>query len=282
MSQSTTQEETKLPQPQSGSFLSMPVAIVLAGILISGAILYSQGDLPFLPNDKKLQEGKYGKYVALAKEVGLDQKKFNQCMEKFDTTEIQKDVQDGSIAGVTGTPGFVIGTVQDNQIVDSILIPGAFPESMFALILDTYLSNDVANLEKKILEVVNSQTQDPSAMAKSLADVNIRTGVTMGFDDDPVTGNKDAKVAIVEFSDYECPYCQRYFKDTYRIVKQKYVDTGNVKMVFRDFPLPFHDPIATEAAVAANCAKDQKGDEGYYQYHNAYFTKTKSNGMGLP
>ena len=86
----TTSEQATSMQPKSRSFLSMPVAIVLAGILISGAILYSQGDLPFVMNEKKLQESTYGKYVALAKEVGLDQKKFNACMEKQTIAKLKK------------------------------------------------------------------------------------------------------------------------------------------------------------------------------------------------
>jgi len=277
----TTSEQATSMQPKSRSFLSMPVAIVLAGILISGAILYSQGDLPFVMNEKKLQESMYGKYVALAKEVGLDQKKFNACMEKADDSEIKKDIEDGLTAGVTGTPGFVIGKVQGNGLVESIFIPGAYQEKLFSLILDTYLQDNVAELEKRFLEVVNVQIKDEASKVKSLADLKIKTNIAVSFDDDAVLGNKDAKIAIVEFSDYECPVCQDYFKGTYRVIKQKYIDNGSVKLVFRDFPLSFHEPKATEAARAVNCAKEQKGDEGYYSYHDAYFTNTKSNGQGL-
>jgi len=105
-------------------------------------------------------------------------------------------------------------------------------------------------------------------------------GIT-SIDDDPVLGDKDAPVTIVEFSDYECPFCKRHFTETFPQLIKNYVDTGKVKIVYRDFPLSFHDPMATKEAVAANCAKEQSGDSGYFQYHDEIFTRTISNGSGL-
>ncbi len=101
------------------------------------------------------------------------------------------------------------------------------------------------------------------------------------IDDDPVLGNKNAPVTIIEFSDYECPFCKRYFDETFPQLKAKYVDTGKVKIVFRDLPLSFHDPMATKEAVAASCARKQGGDMKYFQYHDEIFKRTKSNGNGL-
>lgn len=100
-------------------------------------------------------------------------------------------------------------------------------------------------------------------------------------DDDPVEGNKDATVTIVEFSDYECPFCKRHFDQTYPQLKKDYIDTGKVKLVFRDYPLPFHDPLATTQAMAASCAKEQGGDQAYFKLHDEIFKVTKSNGNGM-
>jgi len=100
-------------------------------------------------------------------------------------------------------------------------------------------------------------------------------------DDDPVLGNKNAPVTIIEFSDYECPFCKRHFDETLPQLVKNYVDTGKVKIVYRDFPLSFHDPMATKEAVAANCAREQGGDTAYFKYHDEIFTRTKSNGNGL-
>ncbi len=101
------------------------------------------------------------------------------------------------------------------------------------------------------------------------------------IDDDPVLGDNNAPVTLIEFSDYECPFCKRHFDQTYAQLKTKYIDTGKVKLVYRDFPLSFHDPMATKEAVAANCAKKQGGDSSYFKFHDEMFKRTTSNGNGL-
>ena len=100
-------------------------------------------------------------------------------------------------------------------------------------------------------------------------------------DDDPVLGDKNAPITIVEFSDYECPFCKRHFDETLPQLVKNYVDTGKVKIVYRDFPLSFHDPMATKEAVAANCAREQGGDKKYFEFHDEIFKRTTSNGNGL-
>jgi protein-disulfide isomerase len=104
--------------------------------------------------------------------------------------------------------------------------------------------------------------------------------VKVAFDNSPVLGNKNAQVAVVEFSDYECPFCKRYFDETYSQIKKDYIDTGKVKLVFRNLPLSFHQN-AHKQAQAALCARDQGGDETYFKYHDEIFKRTKSNGTGL-
>lgn len=91
-------------------------------------------------------------------------------------------------------------------------------------------------------------------------------------DDDAVLGDPNAPITIVEFSDYECPYCQRHFRETHGQLKEKYIDTGKVKLIFRDFPLSFHAD-AEPAANAAECVREQLGDKGYFTYHDVVFEK---------
>lgn len=107
------------------------------------------------------------------------------------------------------------------------------------------------------------------------------TSAKVSVDDDPVLGNKDAKVTMIEFSDYECPFCKRHFDQVYPDLKKDYIDTGKIKLVFRDYPLPFHDPMATFEAKAADCTREQGGDDAYFKFHDQVFTNTKSNGNGL-
>ncbi len=118
--------------------------------------------------------------------------------------------------------------------------------------------------------------------AKQQAEANKPNYVKGDYiDDDPVMGKANAPVTIIEWSDFECPFCSRFFKDTLPTIKEKYVDTGKVKFVYRDFPLSFHDPAATREALAANCAKEQGDDEIYFAYHDMIFERTKANGQGI-
>ena len=82
-----------------------------------------------------------------------------------------------------------------------------------------------------------------------------------------VLGNPDAPVTIILFGDYECPYCERAFSGAEAKIRDTYVADGRVKMVFRDFPLDFHE-AATPAAEAAQCAGAQGN---YWEYHDALF-----------
>jgi protein-disulfide isomerase len=70
-------------------------------------------------------------------------------------------------------------------------------------------------------------------------------------------GSNDAPVTIVEFTDYQCPFCRQFHSTTFDEIRKKYVDTGMVRFVVRDFPLSEMHPDAMRAAEAAHCAGDQ-------------------------
>lgn len=106
--------------------------------------------------------------------------------------------------------------------------------------------------------------------------------VTVGIDDDAIKGNLEtATVAIVEFSDYECPFCQSFWSQTLGQIQEQYVNSGEVIFVYRDLPLSFHDPAATFAANLMECARDQGGDDGYYAMHDLWFSNSATNGAGI-
>lgn len=106
--------------------------------------------------------------------------------------------------------------------------------------------------------------------------------VKVSMDDDAVLGVANAPVTMIEFSDYECPFCKRHFVEVFPDIKKDYIDTGKLKLVFRDFiAVTGHNPLATSEAMAAECAGELGGDSAYYKYHDALFTKTTSNGKGL-
>src|SRR5438046_8846595 len=69
----------------------------------------------------------------------------------------------------------------------------------------------------------------------------------------PVKGNANARVVLVDFSDYQCPFCARLVRETMPVIEAEYIKTGKIKYVFSDFPLDGHG-YAFKAAAAANCA----------------------------
>ena len=83
-------------------------------------------------------------------------------------------------------------------------------------------------------------------------------------------GDPDAPITIVEFSDYQCPFCVRHFQQTYPRIVDEYVDAGIVRYVFKDFPLNSIHPQAAQAAEAARCAGDQ---DAFLEMHDMLFER---------
>lgn len=115
---------------------------------------------------------------------------------------------------------------------------------------------------KKLL--ANPPAARPAADALPSAPIDISK--------EPFKGAPNAKVAVIEFSDFQCPFCGRYDKDTYPQLIKDYVDTGKVKYVWRDYPLSFH-PNAQKAAEAAHCA----GEQGkFWDMHDRLFANQQN------
>ena len=95
-----------------------------------------------------------------------------------------------------------------------------------------------------------------------------RVQATVATGDNPALGRRDAPVTVVEFSDYQCPFCRQFVAATLPALKSAYVDAGKVRWVFRDFPIDHLHPQARKAAEAARCA----GDQGkYWEMHDVLF-----------
>lgn len=91
--------------------------------------------------------------------------------------------------------------------------------------------------------------------------------------DDIVLGDSKAPVTIIEYGDYQCPFCGKFFKETEPLIRENYIKTGKVKMVWRDFA--FLGPESLAAAQAAHCAADENK---YWEYHDALMTEETHDG----
>ena len=119
------------------------------------------------------------------------------------------------------------------------------------------LDNAIAELELKILEK-QLPTNQPSIPLEISAD------------NDPIIGNPDAPITIIEFSDFQCPFCARFHIQTLPTIMEEYIEKGSVKLVFRDFPIQSIHPNAVPASVAAECANEQGK---FKQMHDILFEK---------
>ncbi len=96
-------------------------------------------------------------------------------------------------------------------------------------------------------------------------------------DKDHILGNKNAKVTLIEYSDFECPFCSRHLP----AIKQALKDFPNdVRLVYRHFPLSFH-PQATPAAVASECAAKLGGNDKFWTMHDKLFENQTTLGRDL-
>jgi protein-disulfide isomerase len=119
---------------------------------------------------------------------------------------------------------------------------------------------DQANIEAQ----QNPPTQPPTQQPPPGEPIEIDEG------DDAVLGDINAPVTMIEYSDYQCPFCQRFWSDTLPLIKENYIETGKVKFIYKDFPLSMH-PQAQISAEASECVRTQGGDEAFWDYHDQIF-----------
>ncbi|MBX4196232.1 DsbA family protein [Candidatus Pacearchaeota archaeon] len=132
--------------------------------------------------------------------------------------------------------------------------------------IPVYVTTDGQYLVSDLVPLSGNATAPGTSTTTPTGPVDVNVG------DSPSKGNKDAKIVLVEFTDYQCPFCGRHYTDTYPQLIKDYVDTGKVLYVIKDFPLTQLHPEAQKAAEAARCVREQKGDTGYFAMHDKMFS----------
>ena len=162
---------------------------------------------------------------------------------------------------------FVTFTLKRPTLWVSILIPLAFAFGLGIGFLAWGRGTipQVAAATKPAAAAAQAAVDDEAAAEPQRIEIPIE-------DNDPVLGPDDAPVTIIEFSDFECPYCQRYHQQVLSEIRANY--EGQVRFIFKDFPLTSVHPNALPAAAAALCAKEQ---DAFWDYHDLLF----SMGEGL-
>ncbi len=133
------------------------------------------------------------------------------------------------------------------------------------------VKKDISNLKKELQEIKKLLKTSPMPPRRPPTP----TVSEASIDDDPVLGNSNAPLTLIEFSEFQCPYCARFHSQVFPRLKKEYIDTGKLCYVFRDYPLSMHKD-AQKAAEAAHCA----GDQGkYWEMHDLLFKKPKGLGV---
>jgi protein-disulfide isomerase len=131
------------------------------------------------------------------------------------------------------------------------------------------LKAQVAEMQKDLAEIkklLQEGAPAPAPAARPQQPAFQEQVISIGTS--PTKGKSDAPVTIVEYSDYQCPYCARVYRDTLSLIQKEYIDTGKVRFVMRENPLETIHQDAMNASQAALCA----GDQGkYWEMHNLIF-----------
>ncbi len=115
-----------------------------------------------------------------------------------------------------------------------------------------------------------------TAVTNNLAPTTGPTPASITSETIKTLGNPDAPVTVVEFSDYQCPFCLRNFQETFPQLKAEFIDTGRVFYVFKDFPIASLHPLAYRLHEAALCAGESGESVAYWQAHDLFFSKSQT------
>ena len=184
--------------------------------------------------------------------LDLDADRFGACLEDAATYDvIGEQLQRGIDLGVTGTPTF---------FVNNKLISGAQPAALFAAVIAAELEGSPTSLDEypEAIQQLAQRERPGFAILPERPDVS---GA-------PIEGSPDARVVIAEFSDFECPFCQRWYDETLPDIRALIGD--DVALAFLHFPLTQIHANAVAAHAAAECA----GSEGkFWEMHDLLFER---------
>lgn len=195
--------------------------------------------------------------VKLMEGIGVNGSDLRDCLQNGRyVADVQAGMEEGRQLGLTGTPSFFI---------NGYPLVGALPYDVFEQAIK--LAED-GKLAQVLAE--GQQQQADEANARAAAELAANQPVSISIGDAPSKGDPNAPVTIVEYSDYQCPFCARHASST-MLSLQSYIDSGQVYYVFKDFPLDSIHPQAQKAHEAARCARELNGIESYWQMHDILF-----------
>jgi protein-disulfide isomerase len=204
-------------------------------------------------------------FIELAADMDLYVEKFTACLADGDQARnVQANFEEAMALNVNSTPFFFI---------DGYAISGAQPYEVFEMAvvlaeqgeLDDVIEAQARQVYQELLDQEAAQAAAPPQAPPSPAEP-----LEVSLDDAYSIGDPDAPVTIVEYTDYQCPFCARHALQTFGQIAEDLIDTGQVRYVFKDMPLTSIHPQATLAAEAARCAGAQD-DDAFLTMHDMLF-----------
>ncbi|MDP3953732.1 MAG: thioredoxin domain-containing protein [bacterium] len=234
----------------------VPAAIVVAGLLIAGAVVYIGGT----PGGSNLEAPAGSESVAspveAAKAAGVNERDFNQCLAEGKYADVvSADLEEAINSGLGGTPTSAIVTSGGEQY----FVEGALPADLLSQYVDAALLNDdvaLAQLEAQY------GVRGIDGVVVASPDVKVVTA------EDHIRGSLDASVKIVEYSDLECPFCKRFHPEMKAVMDQY---DGNMAWVYRHLPLESIHPSARPLAEGSECVAELGGNDGFWRYVDYVF-----------
>lgn len=170
---------------------------------------------------------------------------------------VATNVTEGSARGVSGTPSFFINDFR---------LAGAQPFAAFAQAIEAAEQGTLAGNSSG--SVAGAPTEDTAAEQEDSALKPIEFALNSDF----ALGDPDAPVKIIEFSDYQCPFCKRHAEETLPLLKPL-IEEGRVYYEFRDFPIAEIHPLAYLMHEASLCVQQALGTDAYWLTHDAFFNR---------
>ncbi len=251
--------------------LLTPAAIVIGAVIIAGAIVFVWDDDNDEPDDAATIPGEstpgstdeefppgdspatmLAALQSYADDVDIDVNEFEQCLgDEQLGAPISQHLQQGQELGVTGTPTFFIN---DKKLV------GAQPFPILEEIVERELEGPPDSVEDYSEPIQELAATDPPNFEI--------TGETIDVSGAEIEGNPDAEVMIAEFSDFQCPFCQRWARESLGPVRDMVGD--DVALAFMHYPLTQIHPNAGFASFAAICAGEQ---DRFWEMHDLLFER---------
>ncbi len=180
----------------------------------------------------------------------------------------EEKIENTSISNIQETPTYEFQN--KNSTPKGMIVALVAVVAVAAFFAGAYFSNlDSDVLTKSEFEEAISKLESKMTITQQ-AESQPSQPVKICLDNDPIRGDPNAPITILEFSDFQCPFCARFHVQTLPLLLEEYIDAGKVNLVYRDFPIQSIHPNALPAAVAAECANEQGK---YWEYHDTLFEK---------